>query len=247
MMTPGMRAARLVWGLGGATLALLVVAAGTASAGPLTRHSSAVGPTRLLILDRTVDARAAPDPAARIVGVVPVWTPLTRSRMTLPVVRTAIGSGGGLWVRVRLPMRPDGATGWVRADAGSTGSSSWKIVIHRAERRAVVLDGGKVEESFPVVVGKRSTPTPLGTFFVVEKLRLAPGVAEGPWALATSAYSYALQQYGGGDGQVALHGTVGLSGALGTFSSHGCVRFAPAAISWIASRVGPGTPVIVTR
>ena len=109
------------------------------------------------------------------------------------------------------------------------------------------MNDGKVQASFPVVLGKPATPTPLGTFFVVEKLRLAPGVSYGPWALATSGYSEVLREFAGGDGQVALHGTVGLSGALGTFSSHGCVRFSPAAISWIASHVDLGTPVIVTR
>ena len=65
--------------------------------------------------------------------------------------------------------------------------------------------------------------------------------------MATSAHSDVLQEFGGGDGQIALHGTVGLSGGLGTFSSHGCVRFAPAAINWIARHVGPGTPVVVTH
>jgi lipoprotein-anchoring transpeptidase ErfK/SrfK len=238
-----MSAARPVLGLVGAILALSAVAAGTSSAGTSSQHVAAV--TRLLILDRPVVARAAPDGGARIVGSVPVSTPFTRSRMTLPVVETAT-AGGAAWVRVRLPMRPDGATGWVPADAGSAGSTSWAIVIHRAERRAVVLDEGRVQASFSIVVGKPSTPTPLGTFFVVEKLRLAPGVTEGPWALATSAYSDVLSGFAGGDGQVALHGTVGLADPLGTFSSHGCVRFAPAAITWIANHVDLGTPVIVT-
>jgi lipoprotein-anchoring transpeptidase ErfK/SrfK len=244
MMTVLMSAARLVVGLAGAILASAAVAAGASSAGSSSQHGDAA--TRLFILDRPVEARAAPAAGARVVGMVPLWTPFTRSRMTLPVVQTATGAGGSVWVRVRLPMRPDGVTGWVRADAGSIGSSSWEIVVHRAARRAVVLDGGRVQASFPVVVGKPSTPTPLGTFFVVEKLRLAPGVTEGPWALATSAYSDVLSGFAGGDGQVALHGTVGLSDPLGTSSSHGCVRFSPAAISWIANRVDLGTPVIVT-
>jgi hypothetical protein len=167
--------------------------------------------------------------------------------MTLPVVQTAIGAGGGRWVRVRLPMRPNGATGWVPAGAGVPGWTGWRIFVRRAERRALVLDDGKLQASFAVIVGEPLTPTPLGTYFVVEKLHLAPGVPEGPWALATSAYSYALPGFAGGDGQVALHGTVGLGGVLGTFSSHGCVRFAPAAITWVADHVGAGTPVIVTR
>jgi lipoprotein-anchoring transpeptidase ErfK/SrfK len=238
--------ARLASGIVLATIALSAVAVSASLAGTSSLRGSTAGVTALLILDRAVDARIAPDPAARVVGAVPVLTPFTRSRMTLPVLQTAIGAEGGRWVRVRLPMRPNGATGWVPADAGLAGWTRWRIVIQRAERRALVLDDGKIQASFPVIVGEPSTPTPLGTYFVVEKLHLAPGVPEGPWALATSAYSYALPEFEGGDGQVALHGTVGLGGVLGTFSSHGCVRFAPAAITWIADHVGVGTPVIVT-
>jgi hypothetical protein len=231
-----MRGAPLACGLLLAALAWPAVSAGAPA-----------GATALLILDRPVAARAAPDANARIVGVISRWTHFTRSPMTLPVIQTMTGPEGRQWVRVRLPMRPNGATGWVPADAGSAGSAPWAIVIHRGERRAVVLDDGKARASFPIIVGKPSTPTPLGTFFVVEEIPLAPGVTEGPWALATSAHSDVLQEFGGGDGQVALHGTVGMADPLGTFSSHGCIRFAPAAISWIANHVGPGTPVVVTR
>jgi lipoprotein-anchoring transpeptidase ErfK/SrfK len=230
------------------TLAMSAAGTVTASAATTARlRENTAGATTLLILDRPVDARAAPDAGARVVGALPVWTRFTRSRMTVPVVETATGSGGVRWVRVRLPMRPNGATGWVPADAGSAGATGWEIVIRREERRALVLDDGKLQASFAVVVGKPSTPTPLGTFFVVDKMQLASGVTEGPWALATSAYSNVLSDFAGGDGEVALHGTVGLADPLGTFSSHGCVRFAPAAITWIANHVGLGAPVIVTR
>jgi lipoprotein-anchoring transpeptidase ErfK/SrfK len=192
------------------------------------------GLQRLVALDRGVAARAAPSPDAPVVAAVASLTPLTGSQAVLPVIDTAAGPGGP-WLRVRLPIRP------------RLLATGWKIVIHRDERRAAVLDDGRVLASFPVVVGKPSTPTPLGTFFVVEKLRLPPGVTEGPWALATSACSDVVQEFGGGAGQVALHGTVGLSDPLGTFASHGCVRFAPAAITWIAERVVAGTPIVVVR
>jgi hypothetical protein len=46
-------------------------------------------------------------------------------------------------------------------------------------------------------------------------------------------------------GQIALHGTGNLSGALGTAASHGCVRFAPRAITWPARRIGAGVPVSI--
>jgi lipoprotein-anchoring transpeptidase ErfK/SrfK len=238
---------RLALALFAATLAMSAVAATVSSAATSHRHISLAGTTALLILDRPLEARAAPDASAHVVGVVPASTYFSRSRMTLPVVGTTIGSGRVRWVRVRLPSRPDGATGWVRADAGTLGRTGWKIVVRRGARRAFILEDGKQQASFAVVVGKPSTPTPLGRFFVVDKMRIAAGVTEGPWALATSAYSYVLTEFGGGDGEIALHGTVGLPDPLGTFSSHGCVRFAPAAISWIAGHVGLGTPVIITR
>jgi lipoprotein-anchoring transpeptidase ErfK/SrfK len=167
--------------------------------------------------------------------------------MVLPIVGGASGPLGGRWLRVRLPTRPNGATGWVPASAGRQAETPWRIVVHRSTRRAVVSQGGRVRARLSVVVGKPSTPTPLGSYFVVEKLYLGPHVTEGPWALATSAHSDVLHDFAGGDGQVGLHGTVGMGAPLGTFASHGCVRFGPWAISWLAARVGPGTPVIITR
>src|SRR5262249_56596825 len=127
------------------------------------------------------------------ISLVPARTAFTRSATVLPVIREATGPEGALWLRVRLPTRPNGSAGWVRASVGSITSTDWEIVIRRAQRRAFVLAGGRARTSFAVVVGKPSTPTPLGTFFVVEKLRLAPGVTEGPWTLTTSAHSNVLR------------------------------------------------------
>jgi lipoprotein-anchoring transpeptidase ErfK/SrfK len=68
-----------------------------------------------------------------------------------------------------------------------------------------------------------------------------------PFALATSARSRVLQEYGGGPGQIALHGTRNISGALGTAVSHGCIRLSTRAITWLARRIGSGTPLTITR
>lgn len=202
---------------------------------------------QLVVLSGPVAARARADARAPLVALVTARTPLTSTRTTLPVLDEARGPGGGNWLRVRLPTRPNGATGWIPASAGRLRTTQWRIVVHRAVRRADVYLGAKRRASFRVVVGKPSTPTPLGSFFVVEEVRLAPGVAEGPWALPISGYSNVLQTYAGGRGEIGLHGTVGLDEPLGSASSHGCVRFAPRAISWLAARVDAGTPVTVTR
>jgi lipoprotein-anchoring transpeptidase ErfK/SrfK len=234
------------------SITVLVVWAGrsagaSASGAAEKSDRTTIGVQALLVVERRAVARSGPSASAPAMGVVPARAPLTGSAMKLPIVRTAVGPAGGRWFRVRLPTRPNGASGWVPASAGAVNGTPWAIVVHRGARRAVVLEDGVVRRRFSVVVGKRSTPTPLGTYFVVEKLRLAAGVTEGPWALATSAYSDVLHEFAGGTGQVALHGVVGFTDPLGTFSSHGCIRFANAAITWIAGHVGAGTPVIVTR
>lgn len=227
------------------TVAALLAAGSVAAAATATPSSQSS--EQLLLLERRAVAHATPSAAAPVVAQLSASTPLTGAQTVLPVLRSARGEDGKTWLKVRLPARPNGATGWVTTRAGTLGATTWRIVVHRDERRAIVLDDGKPRATFTIIVGKPSTPTPLGTFFVVEKLHIGAGKPEGPWALATSAYSNILQEYDGGPGQVALHGTTGLTGTLGTFASHGCIRFAPAAITWIADHVDAGTTIVVTR
>ncbi len=94
---------------------------------------------------------------------------------------------------------------------------------------------------------KPSTPTPYGQFFVEEAERIAAQDVGGPYALAISARSDIFQEFEGGPGQIAIHGTGGLSDPLGSAASHGCIRLAPSAITWIARRIGAGVPVTVER
>jgi len=99
--------------------------------------------------------------------------------------------------------------------------------------------------TFQAVVGKPSTPTPIGNFFVEETLQMAPGEPGGPFALATSARSNVLQEFEGGPGQIALHGPDHLGGTLGAAESHGCIRLDTASIDWLVARIEPGTPVTI--
>jgi lipoprotein-anchoring transpeptidase ErfK/SrfK len=104
---------------------------------------------------------------------------------------------------------------------------------------------GRSAKVFAAVVGKSSTPTPSGTFFVEETLQMRAGEPGGPFALALSARSDALQEFEGGPGQIAIHGRDDLGGVLGQAESHGCVRLATTSIDWLAARIGPGVPVTI--
>ena len=111
----------------------------------------------------------------------------------------------------------------------------------------IVSRGGRIVRRFAAIVGKRSTPTPRGSFFVEESVALSPNESGAPFALATSARSNVFQEFEGGPGQIALHGTGNLSGSLGSAVSHGCVRLGNRAIAWLASRIGAGAPVTIGR
>jgi lipoprotein-anchoring transpeptidase ErfK/SrfK len=61
-----------------------------------------------------------------------------------------------------------------------------------------------------------------------------------------SAYSDVLYSFGGGPGQIGLHGTNEPS-ALGTNVSHGCIRISNVAITQLARILPLGTPVQIIR
>ena len=112
---------------------------------------------------------------------------------------------------------------------------------------ARIFDGGRLVKSYRVVVGAPASPTPSGRFFVEENIAEPSNFPGAPYALATSARSEVFTEFDGGPGQVALHGVGGgLGGTPGTAESHGCVRFTTPAITWLAARIYPGTPVTIT-
>jgi lipoprotein-anchoring transpeptidase ErfK/SrfK len=226
-----------------AGLAVLAIGgAGVATAAPSPAPRTPTSQA-LVVLGGAHLARRAPNPHGHRIERVAARRPLTRVPTVLPV----LGRGGrdDAWLRVRLPGRPNGHTGWIAAARTRPASTPWRIVVSLSARRVIVSRSGRVVRRFAAIVGKPSTPTPRGTFFVEEALRLSPGASGAPFALATSARSDALREFDGGPGQIALHGTGNLSGALGTAASHGCVRLAPGAITWLARRIGAGVPVSI--
>lgn len=173
--------------------------------------------------------------------------PITGAQTVLPVLHRATTKDGGRWLRVRVPGRPNGRQGWIAQRGTTVTTTSWRLLVRTGSRRVLVFKRGHLVRSFRAVVGKPSTPTPHGHFFIEESVRMFPGSAGGPYALALSARSNVLQEFEGGPGQIALHGVSNLGGTPGTAVSHGCVRLANLNITWLASRIGPGVPVTITR
>jgi lipoprotein-anchoring transpeptidase ErfK/SrfK len=190
---------------------------------------------------------SAPTADAASIRTVRASRPVTGVQTALPVTSYATTADGVRWLHVMIPGRPNGTQGWIRQRATKLTMTPWQLVVRSSSRRVLVYHDGRLVRSFVAIVGKPSTPTPLGRFFVEESVRMPAGDAGAPFALALSARSNALQKFEGGPGQIAIHGVANLSGALGTASSHGCVRLADPSIRWLAARIGPGVPVTITR
>ena len=227
-------------GVVGVALAFLATAAPAAAA-------SVPASQPLVVLLQDHIARTGPSVRAHRIETVPARRPLTRVRTVLPVLGHATSKDGRSWTRVRLPGRPNAHTGWLPTAQTRRSATSWRLALKLSTRRVTVYQHGTVVRRFSVVVGNPSTPTPRGRFFIEEALALSGAPHGGPFALATSARSTVLQEFEGGPGQIALHGTNGLSGALGTAASHGCIRLSTGSITWLARRIGAGVPLTITR
>ena len=199
----------------------------------------------LAALLRTHEVFSKPARGSASLELVRARRPLTRERTVLPVLGERRGAGGLRWLHVRLPGRPNGHTGWIRRSGTVRAVTHWHIVVYPSRRRVTVYRAGRPVRSFKAVVGKPSTPTPPGEFFVEESIALRAGDVGAPFALALSARSNVLQEFDGGPGQVALHGLSNVGGVPGTAVSHGCVRLDNDTMRWLAVRIGPGVPVTI--
>ena len=191
------------------------------------------------------DARARPTLRAPRIVVVSARRPITGGRTILPVLAHRTGTDGHPWLEVRLPGRPNGHAGWIRQRNTAHAATRWHIVVRTSERRVLVYRSGRLVRTFRAIVGKPSTPTPDGEFFVEEAVALRAGAVGAPYALALSARSNVLQEFAGGPGQIALHGLVNVGGVLGTAVSHGCVRLDNDAMRWLVLHFGTGVPVTI--
>jgi lipoprotein-anchoring transpeptidase ErfK/SrfK len=205
-----------------------------------------VAAQEIVAVTRAQTARVRPTASARAIERVPATRPITGARTTLPVVGHTTRDGAR-WLHVALPGRPNGHQGWIRARNTRTTSTPWRVDVDLSKRRVDIRYDGRLRRHFTVVVGKSSTPTPTGRFFVEETVQMPAGAVGAPYALALSARSTVLQEFEGGPGQIALHGLDNVGGTPGTAESHGCIRLRNGDIAWIAQRIGPGVPVTIRR
>jgi hypothetical protein len=147
---------------------------------------------------------------------------------------------GRCWVKVRLPTRPNDASGWLHAEQVLLRPSAWSIAVSLARRTLTVFRSGRVARRVSVVIGAPATPTPTGLFSIIGAWRSPPNAFLGSWILPLTAHSDALQEFEGGDGTVGS--TAAEARACSTHSgsarSHGCIRLSNPDIDWLVHSIG---------
>jgi lipoprotein-anchoring transpeptidase ErfK/SrfK len=229
------------------TVAALLVGAGSAYAGvdPPPRAAPCVvpvaGSTAAVLVRRTTAYRR------------PNATPFARFRTlnanAYPTVFAVLAARGGpacapRWLRVELPRRPNGVTGWVRARDVQLVRLATRIDVDLSARLLVLRRHGHVLLRTRTAVGAPSTPTPLGRFYVNQRLLpYDPHGAFGPAALGVSAFSPVLTSWVQG-GPIAIHGT-DEPWSVGRAVSNGCIRVPNRVMTRLFRLVPAGTPVFI--
>ena len=197
--------------------------------------------TRWANANTRIPIRTAPRTSARAITRLRYFTEDRRAEVYL-VLDGVLDARGIPWLHIRIPMRPNGRTGWVPADdLTRLHVVRTRLVINRKILRATLYRNGRRIWQAPVGVGKSRTPTPLGKFYVRELLK-GDGKVYGTWAFGTSAYANISDWPGGG--VVGIHGT-NRPGLIPGRPSHGCVRVRNVKINQLKRLMPIGTPISV--
>ena len=154
-----------------------------------------------------------------------------------------VASGQGGWLQVDLAQRPNGSTGWVTADAVTLHSLVYSLRASTEQNTLTLLKNGTPVKTYSAATGTGGTPTPHGSFYITELLQPTNG-GYGPYAFGLSAFSDVLSSFGGGPGQIGLHGTDDAA-SIGHAASHGCIRLANPDITELAGLLPLGTPISI--
>jgi L,D-transpeptidase catalytic domain len=233
--------------LGACLLALIAAAPATGAAPARVEHLQHLGrQSYFAFVNRATVARTKPDASAPEVAKVTTRSPVGTDDLVLVLARTT-DAAGHTWLQVRLPVRPNGTTGWVPASAmGELQPVKTWLKIDTRHFKATLIKAGKVVWHARVGVGKSYWPTPKGQFFIRAELKGygSRGSFYGPLAFITSATSDALTDWPGG-GIVGVHGT-SLPGLIPGRISHGCVRVRNGDILRLAKLMPVGTPLTIS-
>ena len=229
-----------------------VLAAATTAPSALLNDYKPAPSDRSLVLTAAVpsvdifDSATATTPTSQLANPIASGSPLTFLVDGLTSTR----------YKVLLPIRPNGSTGWVNPAQVTVLAHQYKVTVELNNHRITVTNGDQVIMKTKIGVGRATTPTPGGRYYIKELIRPCYSDGKGgacvqtdngpygPYAYGLSGFSPVLTDYKGGRGEIGIHGTDEPE-KIGTDVSHGCIRMNNDEIRKLAKILPLGTPVIV--
>lgn len=154
---------------------------------------------------------------------------------------------GAAWLKVQLPVRPNGTSGWIRAQDVRTSQHRYAIDITLSGFELVLTQGASEVLRTPIGVGRTDRPTPGGDYYIKELLSPPdPNGLYGPYAYGLSGFSNVLTEFAGGEGVIGIHGT-NEPDLIGSDVSSGCIRMPNETVTRLVEDIGLplGTPVTI--
>jgi hypothetical protein len=195
----------------------------------------------LVKVPRTVPAFARPRAGAGQVGVVPAGS----KYYGIPIVAWVEEvSADGRWGLVELPYVWPRREGWIRLGGLSREATRVRVEVDLSAHTVTVRKFGKVLFRVPGATGAASSPTPVGEYFVTDRVPFSSGSYLGSFAFGISGIQPRLPAGWSGGNQLAIHGTNNPS-SIGRSVSAGCVRVSESTLDRLIPLLRYGTPVAV--
>ncbi|MGK2930834.1 MAG: L,D-transpeptidase [Acidimicrobiales bacterium] len=240
-------------------LGVLGACAGGDDAAPTTASSTPAAPTTTGSTSTTIASAHTTVVARSEVDFIDVFDEEDSTEPARRLDRTAETTGNLVFVvdqqaagpddrhLVQLPVRPNGSTGWVRADDVSLTVHDYRLEVELGAHQLRLLQAGEALLEVPIGVGTQDTPTPGGTYYVKELLQ--PPEPDGPYgtyAYGLSGFSNVLESFAGGDGVIGIHGT-DRPELVGRDVSSGCIRVTNDVMDRLVEEIGLplGIPVVI--
>lgn len=151
----------------------------------------------------------------------------------------------GEYLQVQINTRPNGATAWIKASDVAVRTVENHILVELGAKKLTVFHGDQPIFTASVAPGKASSPTPTGAFYTDILTRPSnPNGPYGPYQISVTGFSNVYESFGGGNGQIAIHGT-NRPELIGQPASHGCVRMNNEDIAALIPLARQGTPVVI--
>jgi lipoprotein-anchoring transpeptidase ErfK/SrfK len=195
----------------------------------------------LVRVPRTLPGLARPHRGARQVGVVPAGS----KYYGIPLVAWVEDvSSDGRWGLVELPYSWPRREGWIRIASLDRRTTRIRVDVDLSEHMVTVTKLGRVLFRAPGATGRSSSPTPVGEYFVTDRVPFSAGSVLGSYAFGISGIQPRLPAGWSGGNQLAIHGTNQPS-TIGQSASAGCIRVSETTLARLKPLLVYGTPVII--